>query len=529
MTSLIKRYKKEYFIVLILAIIVSVLNVVGAQFLGELLTASVSNSWNQLINSTIFVVLIWGCYYIFNKIKDDYNSYFKTKIHNELRNRKSKIYLSYDNDRWEEKATSEYLSDFTSNIDLIDRNLLSPSLDLIYYLFTLVFSFVALACIHFSVSVAAIIMFLVLTFLPKVFQKKLELTAKENATKNEELNRVITDCLNGRFEYIQYKGDKTFIHRIFTASKGAENSRYKYDRTTNTTNMFIGIIGFFFQCIFIFMAALLSMEGICAVGSILSVGNLAGTFTQSASQVFSDLMQVSANKNLITFEEPVLKDDVKIQPKMFEITDLKSIIRSENTITYNHLNLKFEDGKKYLIVGKSGSGKSTMIRMLFHNNYVYDGIVNIDNTQRNRYSYLNYIDSISYMNQDAHIFSDSIRNNICMSKQINEKTVFELLDNLQMSDFMERCHHDLNYYIEDEGANISGGERQRLCLARAILSNKKYLVLDESLSAIDKQSKNAILSYLLSLKDKTIILIAHNMEETNKELFDQVIDLDINS
>ncbi len=145
--------------------------------------------------------------------------------------------------------------------------------------------------------------------------------------------------------------------------------------------------------------------------------------------------------------------------------------------------------------------------------------------ERNKLDYRQYFNQLIYIQQDAHVFNDTIRNNLTMGQNIEDSILFNILEYLNLEEFFERCHRDLDFIIEDQGSNISGGEKQRICLGRALLSNKKTLILDESFSAIDQNNIQDILTKVLEVKDMTIIMTAHNIKSNMYPLFSKVYGL----
>ncbi len=260
------------------------------------------------------------------------------------------------------KAPSEFLAKFTSNIDLIDRNCIDPLLEISYYIFTLIFSFIALCTIHWSVVILSIVMYIVMKKAPELLSEKLSKVTEQNVKENENMSKTINDCLYGRQEYILYNNVKRFFERIEYASKQSESSRYSYDCTANLMETIIGIIGFLFQCAFIFLVAWLSIKGYTNDGSILTVGNLAGTFSQSITVSASNYSKIKANQQLLDFH--LEKDQIDSIEEIYpiEISQLEEIQHIDNKVSYKNRSLTFEEGGKYLIVGESGSGKSTLLQ-----------------------------------------------------------------------------------------------------------------------------------------------------------------------
>ncbi len=368
-------------------------------------------------------------------------------------------------------------------------------------------------------------MYIVMTKAPGLFQNKLEKVTKKNAEENENLTRVVNDCLYGRQEYIIYNNITRFFERLNLASESSENARYGFDRTSNLMETVVGIIGFLFQCALIFLVAWLSIKGYTKAGAILAVGNLAGTFSQSVTVTVANYSKIKSNISLLDFK--LEKEEIEYIDEILpiQISNLKEIDRDDTKVLYDGKSFQFEKGGKYLIVGESGSGKSTIIKSLFHNNFEYEGKISVNHQNRNCLDYHQFYDCIAYIEQDSHIFNDTLRNNLTMGKNVDDSMLLDMINELNLSDFFDRCNKNLDYLIDDQGANISGGEKQRICLGRALLSGKAILVMDESFSAMDQNNIQTILTKLLNRKDITIIMTAHNINNTMYPLFSKVYHL----
>lgn len=525
MKQLIKSHRKEFVIVVLLACLVSGLNVLGAYLLSDLLNSAIQASVNALIRSTTLIIVIWSAMYYMQKVRNNYSSKLRGNLNNELRINETIQISNLSNDEWEKNAPSEMLAKYTSNIDLIDRNCIDPLVEISYYIFTIVFSFIAMCTIHWSVAVLAIVMYFVMSKAPNLFQVKLNKVTEQNTKENENMTKEFNDCLYGRQEYILYNNIDRFFERIKNASNRSEQARYQFERASNLMETVIGIVGFLFQCAFIFLVAWLSIKGYTKAGAILTVGNLAGTFSQSVSVTIANYSKIKSNEKLLEYhtENETIQNGNHILP--IQITNLTNIKRNENNVFYNNKSFDFEKGGKYLLVGESGSGKSTIIKLLFHNNFQYEGKILLDGEERNNLDYRQYISDIAYIEQESHIFNDTLRNNLTMGKNIHEAELLEIIDCLNLNEFYKRCNKNLDYLIEDQGSNISGGEKQRICLGRALLSGKTIIVMDESFSAMDQNNILSILTKILERKDITVIMTAHNIKKEMYPLFTKVYSI----
>ncbi|MGI6325320.1 MAG: peptidase domain-containing ABC transporter [Bacilli bacterium] len=197
---------------------------------------------------------------------------------------------------------------------------------------------------------------------------------------------------------------------------------------------------------------------------------------------------------------------------------------NEHDIVLNNLNLVIKGGSKVLIVGASGTGKSTLLKLIMKCYQVNNNQLLIDDVDINNYS-LNYLrDNICYVSQTEMLFTDSIYNNIVMDRECSYEQFLKLCQQLNIDQIYKDNPLTVNMLIEENGFNISGGERQRLILARTILKDASIYLLDESLSEIDIDLERKILINIFEMmKNKTIILVSHRLN--NKDLFDNVIYL----
>ena len=178
-------------------------------------------------------------------------------------------------------------------------------------------------------------------------------------------------------------------------------------------------------------------------------------------------------------------------------------------------------GKRYLIKGPSGCGKTTAVNLLLRYYDVTDGQIEIDGMPISEYS--STYDCMTVVRQEAILFHDTLRNNLTMYRKIPDEKLIALLEGLELSKFANT--EALDSVVSENGANLSGGEKKRICLARALLRDTDVLILDEPLANLDEGTAGRIEDMLLSIKGKLMLVVSHQFTEEKLPRFDGVIEL----
>lgn len=210
---------------------------------------------------------------------------------------------------------------------------------------------------------------------------------------------------------------------------------------------------------------------------------------------------------------------------------LDSIIFQDVHFNYNKethalkgVSLELHKNKITALVGKSGSGKSSIINLVLRLYEANKGEILINHQNIKTYTQKSVRDNMAVVTQKIFIFNDSILHNVTYGEEINEQRAIESLQKAHAWDFVQEMPQGIHTILEEFGTNLSGGQRQRIAIARAIYKNPEVLILDEATSALDSQTEQAIKESIENLrKDKIIIIVAHR--PTTIELADEVIHL----
>ena len=196
-----------------------------------------------------------------------------------------------------------------------------------------------------------------------------------------------------------------------------------------------------------------------------------------------------------------------------------------NKILFSNLNLTIKKGEKILLSGASGSGKSTLLKLLVRYIDIDYGYLSINNIDINHYHLENIRSNISYISNNEYLFYDTIKNNILVGLECNNEEFINICGICCVDDIIKTKMLGYDMIIEENGFNISNGERQRIILARSLLRNSKIYIYDEAFSGIDRDREKVILERIFKYyNDRTIIVISHRFN--NKKLFDRVLKLE---
>ncbi len=240
-----------------------------------------------------------------------------------------------------------------------------------------------------------------------------------------------------------------------------------------------------------------------------SLTNVTSTFQRgmAASQTLFGLMELSPENDSGTRQVERAKGNVDVDNVTFTY-------QGKEKPALNGVSFSIPEGKTVALVGRSGSGKSTIANLFTRFYDVDSGAINLDGHNIQSYTLANLRQQFALVSQNVHLFNDTIANNIAYAAQdkYSREQVEQAAKLAHVLEFTQRFPDGLDTVIGENGASLSGGQRQRIAIARALLRNAPVLILDEATSALDTESERAIQAALNELqKDKTVLVIAHRL------------------
>ncbi|MFW6282563.1 MAG: ABC transporter ATP-binding protein, partial [Minisyncoccales bacterium] len=242
---------------------------------------------------------------------------------------------------------------------------------------------------------------------------------------------------------------------------------------------------------------------------MMFVGGLRGFYINMAD--FQELFEYGKIEQEVK-DKPRAKN-LKITKGEIEFKDVTFHYGKKRAFSLNNFNLKIKPNEKIALVGPSGCGKTTLVKLLYRMHDVQRGKIKIDGQNISDIKQESLRSEMSIVPQEAILFDDTIYNNIKFANpKAKKKEVREAIKFAQLDKFIDNLPQKENTIVGERGVKLSGGEKQRVSIARAILANKKILILDEATSSLDSETENEIQKSLKNLlKGRTSILIAHRL------------------
>ena len=424
-------------------------------------------------------------------------------------------------------TTSTYISALTNDVHKIEEDYLFSAFDLITHITLFLCTIVVMLIYSPLLTLSGIVLSLLPFIGALIVGGKLTFHEKEISNQNASFMHFVKDNLIGFSTVKVFKAEEK-IKELFDKNNNIlENKKISKTKTIALMEMVQTVL------------SLVSQFGVFFIGAFISIktGDIAPSvillFVQLMNYIISPLMQIPTllSKRLaciplfkkiseiVKIENDINKDEL-IQ-NIDEITISNLTFMYENKVILNDISHKFEKNKSYAIVGPSGSGKTTLINLLLCRDNNYIGNIYYNNLEARKISLDSLFEITSFVEQNVFVFDDSIINNITMYSNVNEELLNEVIIKSGLQEVIKEKGKE--YRCGENGSNLSGGEKQRISIARALINKSQLLLLDEATSALDNETSSLIMNNLLKLKNTTKIMITHKLDEDVLNKFDQII------
>lgn len=435
-------------------------------------------------------------------------------------------YIYYRN-----RTTGEIVSRM-EDLNVIKEFLTNLFVNLLTDFTIIIFFLIFLFKMNKKIFYITIILILLLFLIEYINNRILNIKISNYKSNNDKLNTHFIESLE----------KSNTIKNLHIENKTIKKFNYIYEKLVRSVfeisnlsllNKFIkkSLIDAFYIIFFLLLSNRV-IDNKMTIGLIIILENILKYFLDSYTRilsVFKDMYKFKISKNridnlfMIREENFSCTDYFKDKKLLGNIKFNKLNYSFNSTKLFDNLDLTIKKGEKIFFFGKSGTGKSTLMKMLLRYVDVDFGMITINGIDINHHHLEVLRKRISYVSQDEKLFKDTIKNNILLDRNVSYET-FEKVTEITLSDkIIEEKDSRINSIPKDI-FSLSGGERQKIILGRTILNDSDIYIFDEALSQIDENSERIIIENIFKyLKNKTVIVISHRM--TNEDLYTKIISL----
>ncbi|HEV1400581.1 TPA: ABC transporter ATP-binding protein [Streptococcus pneumoniae] len=468
---------------------------INALVLNELIAMNLE----RFLKLSIYQMIVWCGIIFLDWVVKNYQVEVIQEFNLEIRNRVATDISNSTYQEFHSKSSGTYLSWLNNDVQTLNDQAFKQLFLVIKGISGTIFAVVTLNHYHWSLTVATLFSLMIMLLVPKIFASKMREVSLNLTNQNEAFLKSSETILNG-FDVL------ASLNLLYVLPKKIKEAgillKMVIQRKT-TVETLAGAISFFlnifFQISLVFLTGYLAIKGIVKIGT---------------KPIFLKLYSINPiESNKMNDIEP---NEVNRDFPLYEAKNICYKYGDKEIL--KNLNFCFQRNEKYLILGESGSGKSTLLKLL--NGFLrdYSGELRFCGDDIKKTSYLNMVSNVLYVDQKAYLFEGTIRDNILLEENYTDEEILQSLEQVGLSvkDFPNNI---LDYYVGDDGRLLSGGQKQKITLARGLIRNKKIVLIDEGTSAIDRRTSLAIERKILDREDLTVIIVTHAPHPELKQYF----------
>jgi ABC-type bacteriocin/lantibiotic exporter with double-glycine peptidase domain len=439
--------------------------------------------------------------------------------------------MNVDTYYFEGRSSNEYISIIENDVDTVRETyffLLDTAMELITMLAALVVIW------YFCVPIGLFLLVTVLiqAMIPVIFKNKLEKAGAVYSDSKAKYINLLREGLSGQFTARVFHVENKLEDRYRKVLLESENGWRKRE----FTEAFLSSCSYVFNTIAylgtFLLGAYLIIGGAIRISVLVAIADIVTYVSRPALYLVDDIARIKVATEPFRKIQEILAVETKTHGKEENITEINTFELDRVSFAYEDKQILsdktflFEKGKKYLILGRSGCGKTTLLKLMAGVLQNYTGTIRLNGVESDRLKYDAVTRQICYIEQDPFLFNDSIFHNITLyAEDIDEPTVLDALDKVGLTYLVNGFKEGLHTNLKENASRISGGEKQRIALARALVRRPSFILLDESTSHLDKDTAQEIEKLLLALNGVAVIIVSHNPTDLLTTGVDRVIHM----
>ncbi len=532
--SYLKDYKVAMFFVVVFAIGSTVLTIVGPKILGNITTEifnglmqKISNTGGidfDLINHTVIILIALYiasalCSGIQGVIMAGVSNDISYRLRNSLSEKINKLPMKY----FDKKTHGEVLSIVTNDIDTLSQALNQSITTIITSIATIIGIFIMMVSINIPMTIAAVLIIPICMFVLRIVVKKSQKYFTMQQDYLGHINGHVEEIYGGHDIVKAFNGEEKAIKKFDEINKTLYRSAWKSQFLSTAMHPIMQFIGNLGYVVISILGGYMVIRDRIEVGDILSFTQYVRNFTQQInqlSQVMNTVQSAVAASERV-FEFLALKEEVQQIENSLSTEGLHGNIEfdhvcfgyNKNKIIIHDFCAKVKDGQKIAIVGPTGAGKTTIVKLLMRFYELNSGRILIDGKDMTEFNRSDIRRMFGMVLQDTWLFNGTIKENIKYGKlDATDSEIKTACHTASVDHFIKTLPDGYDMVLNEEADNISGGQKQLLTIARVILANPKILILDEATSSVDTRTEILIQEAMDKLMEgRTSFIIAHRL------------------
>lgn len=516
--------------ILFLTIIASIFTCIYSYHFKIIIDKIINTNKLNLLIITIIFILIFFIKKISEFLRNNLLLYLNQKLDLSIITTTINKIISLPYSYYKNKTTGEIISrvnDLFYIKNVISKIIITLFLDIILSIVVLVILF----SINTSMTIILLIITIIYLLIFLAYRSSIKNTTNVIQEDNAKVNSLLVESISS---YETIKGlniEALFRKKVNKAYLSTISDNLFLNQLSNSEELIKDLLEGISLLFVVYIGTTSIMDKNLTIGTLITYNTLIYYYLSPIKNFLDFYKELYYVKNSIKNINNILNYKYESLDKTSNLT-LESNITIKNldfSYTSKNNNLKnislvIPSSSKVLILGSSGSGKSTLLKIMYKYYEVERDMLYIGKYDINDYALKDIRNNITYISQNELLYTDTIKNNIILDRQISYEDFLEVCNLTYVSDIIKEKKISYDYLLEESGANLSGGQRQRIVLARALLKQSKIILIDEGLNEIDiLLERKILLNIFKKYSNKTIIIISHRLD--NLDLYDLSITL----
>lgn len=495
--------------------------------INSALTYGRQKLWEYVLFGIVYSLVLVVCYIMVASV----HSYYVNRCMYLMKKDYIEKLFTMPYEKIVKKESSSYISAMTNDINMVRNGYVEQIFAIMDSVISILFASGYILFINSKIFLFVIISAIVLPFCPILMEKQLFRADEELSNANEKYVSALKGILSGVDVIKTFRCSGNMLRRVYSPMDEQRKKAIHNDMLSIKLSSFSTTIMNVIKFGIVIMGGYYVSKGSMDVGSVTALFVLSSSFLNPIMSLSYQVGNIMGSKAVVQkINEVICADNGRKQLADRSIDRIDHIVLSNVTYSYNDkqdvlrdLSLTFEKNKKYLIIGESGAGKSTIIKLLLRMYTNYKGTISLNDVDYTSIDDETVFRHFSYAQQRSVVFNGTLRENIDINNSGDEERLIQCIKRCRLEKFVSSLENGVDTVIGEELNRISEGEKLRICLARTLYKDSESLLLDEVTASLDLANSLEIERMILGFNDKMIINICHKFDKEIAELYNSII------